>query len=227
MKRLSVVIIFLLIFFIKIATTILYAGGGKACPFCSGTTYTLQEGILLQESGTQTGPLLFTKKFFFSSVYAPDIPAKGISYFRYGLTNRLELGVGYAWGNGKILGSASYLLNRESNFLPSLILGIGAARIDILDTSINVAVSKELQRIIKTRLRIYLGLSKPISDEEIIFIGGLIKPISNFLVSSLQYFGEDELHLALYTNIKSVTIGLMVLHLFDTNDAGIYLGFGL
>lgn len=208
--------------------SILYAGGGKACPFCSGATYTLQEGILLQETGTQTSPTLYTKKWFFSSVYAPDIPAKGISYLRYGLTNRLELGIGYTWGNDRILGSANYILSKETGFRPALIIGFGSASplTGKTDTSIYFTINKDMQSIIKTRLRTYFGLFRQIDDKEIVFMAGLIKPLSNYLVSSLQYFGEDELHLALYARIRSVTVGLMVLHLLDTNDPGIYFGFG-
>jgi len=205
---------------------------------CSGRIFTEAPG---GACGQPDCPVLSPGESAFSSLYAPDSDEKGVSYYRFGLVPRLEAGIGYAWGNSRMLGSVNYLLRPEDADHPALMLGVGSRRTGGSDSSAFLSAVKSVPCRGKS-IRLNLGLaytlrqsveghqsmdSMDMLEESMSMDGGhshggrkafvmagAAFSLGKSVVGAFQYDGGS-LHAILTGRVGSTNVGVMFLELRD------------
>ncbi|MDO8586124.1 MAG: hypothetical protein Q7T82_03705 [Armatimonadota bacterium] len=173
------------------------------------------------------------------SLYCPGNEGKGISNCRFGITPRLEAGVGYSWDNSKLLGSANYLIRTEDGNRPDVTLGIGSRRTGGSDSSALLSVGKSL-RLEQRAIRLSCGLAytlkqsdtetmdpmsmepmPPHRDPKASIVAGASMTLGRSMAGGLQYDGES-LHAMLTRRIGTANVSLLLL---EMKDVGVSVGY--
>lgn len=123
-------------------------------------------------------------------MHSPRLAGKTETFLRYGLSSRLEVGVGYLWHQGDIRPLASYTLLQERGRRPALTGGIffdalGGGREAFFLTS-----SKDLRSWVSVPVSVYVGVGKITNEDRLRFlIGGRLVVVPG-LNASLHYDGK-------------------------------------
>lgn len=177
--------------------------------------YVLQENVSLQGSGVQSGPTLAPGEFRLTFLSVPRAPFRSVTSLRMGITDRLEAGIGYSYGDKKALGSATYLVLEETKHLPNFMLGVGTRAAVTTDIGAYVSSSKDLRPFLRLPVRGWLTLYRQLNDGKSTPYGGggLGVLLSDKYYFTLQSYGTaffvTTLDVKLY---EGVTAGVWAQH---------------
>jgi hypothetical protein len=122
---------------------------GPGCPVCSG-------------SGSSTGALVPSRTFISTAMFIPNGEEETTVFnLRAGVTKRLDLGIGYTVKSDKLIWSARWqpIVEDESSWRPSIILGTGSVQTGKNDQSIFVQMTKAFEFSEKFSVRFSLGVA--------------------------------------------------------------------
>ena len=205
--------------------------GGPGCPMCTGR---------VSADSADERPILSPGQGTLFNLIAPNTEEKGITAYRFGLTNRLEGGVAYAWSDNRPLGSLKYLAQPERADRPALMLGIGSRRTGGSDSSAFLSGTKGFS-IGKQTVRLNLGLAyvlrqsveqcsmedmdpmdpmDPMAEDgsvdnrKAFMIGGMGFPLGRSAAGAFQYDGRS-VHAMCAARAGSLNLGIMLLKMED------------
>lgn len=111
-------------------------------------------------------------------------------FVRYGVTERLELGLGYLNKQRIVRPLASYVLVPETQSMPSLTTG---AMVDALEDGrqmLFLTAGKRFPTKHGVPVNAYAGIAQVTTRSETRFIGGLLVPLAKGLNASVQFDGR-------------------------------------
>lgn len=111
-------------------------------------------------------------------------------FVRYGVTDRLELGLGYLRKQDIVRPLVSYVLVPETADRPSLTTG---AMIDALEEGrqmVFLSTGKSFPTKLGMPVNIYAGIAQITTRSETRFIGGILVPVARGLNASVQFDGR-------------------------------------
>lgn len=141
---------------------------------------------------------------FVSHFHAERLPIKDQTFLRYGVTDRLEVGIGYLWDKQVVRPLANYTLITERTKRPSLTVG---AMVDSLQGGRQgyfLSLGKDLKKALGTPASLYVGGAKVSRENSLRFIAGANVHLTRWLNGSVQYDGKD-LHFGLSFKVATVS----------------------
>lgn len=123
-------------------------------------------------------------------MHSEGLAGKTEIFVRYGVTERLELGLGYLDKQKIVRPLLSYILSPEKMDLPSLTAG---AMVDSLEDGrqmVFLSAGKSFRQPNGTFISGYAGLARVTTTSENRFIGGVVCPLARRLNASLQFDGK-------------------------------------
>jgi hypothetical protein len=221
---------------------------------CTGRIFTEVPKDCCEDSGCEasTSPVLAPGESAFFSMYAPETDEEGVSFYRFGITPRLEGGLGYTWGDSRVLGDMNYVLKAEDASRPALLLGIGSRRTGGSDSSAFLSALKTMDwggKSVRLNLGVAYTLRQSIEDphaghdmpedpmdpmepmastgsdgdRKAFIIAGAAMPLGKSAAAGLQYDGRS-IHAMFTGRAGSVNIGLMLLRM---EDPAVSIGYSL
>ncbi|MCW5939852.1 MAG: hypothetical protein KF884_10970 [Fimbriimonadaceae bacterium] len=139
---------------------------------------------------------------FLSGMHSKGLAGETEVFARYGITNRLEIGIGYLRKQNIVRPLGSYVLSPEKPDLPSITAG---AMVDSLDGGrqmVFLSAGKSFPMSNGLHLSGYAGLARVTTSGENRFIGGVGIPLRKDWKLSFQYDGKF-LNPGLTTTIKT------------------------
>ncbi|MGI8925004.1 MAG: hypothetical protein ACR2HJ_13425 [Fimbriimonadales bacterium] len=144
-------------------------------------------------------------------MHSEGLAGKTEIFLRYGVDERLEVGMGYLKKQEIVRPLISYVLSPEKRGRPSLATG---AMVDSLEDGrqmVFLTAGKSFPTKLGVPVNVYAGIAQVTTRSETRFIGGVVAPLAKGLNASVQFDGR-------YANVA------LIAHVGTVSGARVYLG---